>query len=152
MKGQGLPPEVSWRAVKAMVWLTTGVVLSDIHPKTDDEWQAQTDHHRDTINQMLLYLYKSMSKNPNPNGPRLTDIIPIRKSGVQVHHPIVYEYDVVPSELITRSTDYMISELIKGECIPLISGDHQIVTGYEKKWWKDIPEWMKELSRFQYNY
>jgi len=151
-KGSGLPPKVSLSAIKAMVWFTTSVVLSDIHPKTDDEWQAQLSEHRNTINQMLLYLYKSMSKNPNPNGQRLADIIPIRKSGVDLHHPIVYEYDVGPSDLTKKPTDYMISELIKGKCIPLISGDHHIVTGYEKEWWKDIPEWLKKLSRFQYNY
>jgi len=151
-KGQGLPPTVSLSAIKAMLWFTTSVVLSDIHPKTDEEWQAQLLNHHRTINQILLYLYKSMSKNPNPNGQRFSDIIPIRKSGVQVHHPIEYEYDVVPSKLIEYPTDYMISELIKGKCIPLISGDHHAVTGYEKKWWKDIPEWLKKFSRFKHNY
>jgi len=151
-KGEGRPPEVSWRAVKVMLWLTVGVVVSDIHPKTDEEWQAQLINRRATVNQMLFYLYKSMSKNPNPNGPRFLDIIPIRKSGIQVHHPIEYDYDVGPSQLILKPTDYMISELIEGECIPLLSGDHHAVTGYEKKWWKDIPEWLKKFSRFEHNY
>ena len=153
LKGLGLAPKVSWRAVKVMTWLTTSVVLSDIHPGTDDEWQAiNGQFNRTTINQILLYLYKSTSKNPNPNGPRLTDIIPIRKSGVDIHHPIEYDYDFTPCQLVLRPTDYMISELINGKCIPLLTGDHQLVTSYEKKKLKKLPEWMKKLSRFQYNY
>ena len=152
MKGEGLPPEVSWSAIKAMLWLTVGVVLSDIHPKTGEEWQTQTNNHRLTVNQILLYLYKSIIKNPNPNGPRFSEFIPIRKSGVHMHHTTNYQYDVMPSDLVLKPTEYMISELISGKCISLLNGDHQIVTGYEKKWWKDIPEWLKKFSRFQYNY
>ena len=152
-KGKGLPPEVSWRAVKAILWHTTSVVLSDIHPGNDLEWQAvNTKANRTKVNQLLLYLYKSMSKNPNPNGPRFSDIIPVRKSGVDIHHPIEYNYDVEPSKLVKYPTDYMISELIKGECIPLLAGDHQAVTRYEKKTLKKLPEWLKKFSRFQYNY
>ena len=151
-KNKGLEPEWSWRAVQAIFWFITGVVLSDIHQGTDNEWRSVKSIRRDIINQALLYLYKSMSKNPNPNGERFSEIIPIRKSGVHMHHPIIYEYDFPPSQLTKHSTKYMISELIKGKCISLLNGDHQVVTCYEKEYVKEVPLWMKKISRIQHNY
>jgi len=151
-KNKGLEPEWSWRAVQAIFWFITGVVLSDIHQGTDNEWRSVKSIRRDIINQALLYLYKSMSKNPNPNGERLSEIIPIRKSGVHQHHTNNYKYDIPPAQLHRYPTKYMISELIRGECTALLAGDHFGVTGYEKKWWKKVPRWMKKLSRFQHNY
>jgi hypothetical protein len=151
-KNIGLEPEWPWRAVQAIFWLTTGVVLSDIHQGTDNEWRSVKSHRHKIINQALLSLYKTMSKNPNPNGERFSEIIPIRKSGVHMHHPIIYEYDITPSDLPKYSTKYMISELIRGECISLLNGDHQVVTGYEKEYVKEVPWWMKKISRIQHNY
>lgn len=142
----GKVPVVSYRSLCNIVFGNTGVVLSDVHSITQKEWKESREHRYHT-NQILLYFFKHISKNPNPKGPRFSQIISASKSAIDIHHTNTVTDYIRPSQLVTYSTKVMFSQLKRGGCMALWRCDHIVLTMYEEKNVKEIPAWLMSYSR-----
>ena len=140
-------PRTSFESLEAIVYFHTRMLLGDVHPGTEDEYKAKRGQRQQFVNQLILYLFKSVSLNPNPRGEKFWDVIPIRKSGIDIHHPVYVKYDVPPAILVTYSTEFMISELKRGRCTALWRADHTVISMFEDGVVDNIPKWMKDISR-----
>ena len=139
----------SFKSLAAIIYFHTGIFVEAVYYGTDEEYRtgSSASYKRYVANRILQCLFKTISMNPNPSGEKFWDVMPIRKSAIEIHHPINISYDTRPSELTTRSTEFMISELKRGKCMAVWRGDHTVITMYEKGVVKEVPEWMKDISR-----
>ena len=141
--------KTSFKSLSAIIYFHTGIFVESFYPGTDEEYSTGRNNcnKRYVANQILLYLFKTISVNPNPNGERFWDVIPVSKSAIEIHHPIEISYDIAPSKLVIYSTDFMISELKRGKCKAVWRADHIVITMYEERNVLEVPEWMKKISR-----
>ena len=140
--------KTSFKSLSAIIYFHTGIFVESFYPGTDEEYTGGAGtRKRYVVNQIIQYLFKTISVNPNPNGERFWDVIPVSKSAIEIHHPIEISYDIAPSKLVIYSTDFMISELKRGKCKAVWRADHIVITMYEERNVLEVPEWMKKISR-----
>ena len=115
----------SFKSLSAIIYFHTGIFIESFYPGTDEEYTGGSNtKKRYVVNKILQYLFKTISVNPNPNGERFWDVIPVSKSAIDIHHPIEISYDLSPSDLVKYGTDIMISELKRGKCKAVWRADH----------------------------